>query len=605
MARTTILDLFVENAEQHGSKVAALVKLNGRYEERTWKQLYDDAMAAAAGLMAQGVSAGDRVIIISNTRAEWVTLDMGILHAGGITVPVYPSSLPEECGYIAENSGAVLAFAEDDKQTAKLMAERKNMPGLKRVVQMTGAVPSTDDGWVIAYDAFIKQGGDVEKVRAELENRRKTLKKDSPFTLIYTSGTTGKPKGVVLTHDAMAYEAEAVQAINVLRESDIQLFFLPLSHSFGRVLEAAWLSCRYIMAFAESMQTIRDNLGEVRPTIMCGVPRVFEKFYSAVVQKGTAPGGLKAKLFNAAVELSQKNGEAEQQGRSLGVRDSLKFGVLKKLVFSKVGKGLRDLLGGRMRILVSGGAPLSPKINWFFRDAGIEILEGYGLTETSAASFVNRPGQNSIGSVGLPLPGTEVKIAPDGEILIKGRGVMKEYWNNPSATAEVLKDGWFQTGDIGMIEPGGTLKITDRKKDIIVTAGGKNVAPQNIENVIKTHKLVSQAVVHGDKRKYLTAVVTLDPDVLKTVAKEEGFGNGSVEELSKRPEIEKMIDAWIGEVNKQLASYESIKRFAILDHDFSVEGGEMTPSLKIKRKVVNERYKKIFDSMYEGAGDRE
>ena len=599
MARTTILDLFVENAEQQTSQKAALVKKNGKYEERTWGQLHDEALVIAAALLGQGIKPGDRVNIVANTRLEWVICDMATLYTGAITVPIYPSSLAEECSYIVQNSGAVLAFAEDAKQVDKLLGQRHEMPELKRVVQMTGAVADNGGGWVLSWDEFVK-GADAKAVKPELDKRRAAITKDSPFTLIYTSGTTGRPKGVVLTHDAIRYEAEAIHEMNVIREDDVQLFFLPLSHVFGRVLEAAWLSCLHVMAFAESFNAIRDNLNETHPTLMCGVPRVFEKFYTAVVQKGTAAGGVKAKLFNLAVEMSQKQGDAEAKGGSLGLRDKVKLALVKRLVFTKVGDGLREILGGRMRIMVSGGAPLSPKINWFFRDAGITILEGYGLTETSAASFCNRPGNNVIGTVGLPLPGTQVKIASDGEILIKGRGVMKEYWNNPSATAEVLKDGWFASGDIGQIEPTGHLRITDRKKDLIVTAGGKNVAPQNLENLIKTHKLVSQAVVHGDKRKYLVALITLDPDVLKQTAKEQGLGNGSVEELSQRPEVEKLMHGWIDDVNKQLASYESIKKFAILDHDFSVESGEMTPSLKVKRKVVNERYKAIFDGMYEG-----
>lgn len=600
MTNMTILDLWYRNAEQSGSQTAALVKRDGRYQERNWKQLVDASREVASALLAEGVKHGDRVNIVSNTRVEWVILDLGIVNAGGITVPVYPSSLADECEHICKDSDSVIAFAEDTKQVEKLTSVRAQLPNLRRVVQLDGDVVGSADGWVISWKDFLAKGN-VERDSAELDNRRKALTKDTPFTLIYTSGTTGRPKGVVLTHDAIAYEAEAIEAISVLREDDIQLFFLPLSHSFGRVLESGWLSCRYIMAFGENMQTIKENLGEVKPTVMCGVPRVFEKFYGAVVQKGSAGGGLKAKLFDMAVELSQKNGEAERDGKSLGVRDSIMFALVKKLVFAKVGKGLGDILGGRMRILVSGGAALSPKIAWFFRDAGIQILEGYGLTETSAASFVNRPDHNNIGTVGQPLPGTQVKIAGDGEILIKGRGVMKEYWNNPKATDEVLQDGWFASGDIGQVEKDGSLRITDRKKDIIVTAGGKNVAPQNIENVLKTHKLVSQAVVHGDKRKYLTALITLDPDALKLMATELGLGNGSVKELSQRPEIEKVIQQWIDEVNAKLASYESIKKFSILDHDFSVESGEMTPSLKIKRKVINDRLKHVFDGMYEGS----
>jgi long-chain acyl-CoA synthetase len=406
----------------------------------------------------------------------------------------------------------------------------------------------------------------------------------------------------VLTHDNLLYEADSIRDIGLLLPDDIQLFFLPLAHSFGQCLLAGWMSTAHIMAFAENMTTIRENMGEVRPTIMCAVPRVFEKFYAAVVAKGTAAGGTKAKLFNAAAELSAKRGEAERKGQALGMADAIKWALLKKLVFKKIGKGLNDLLGGRMRAMVSGAAPLSPKIAFFFRDAGVIILEGYGLTESSAAASVNRPSNNRIGTVGVALPGCEFKIAPDGEILIKGRNIMKGYWNNPQATDEVLKDGWLHTGDIGVIDPDGSLRITDRKKDIIVTAGGKNVAPQNLENILKMHKLISQAVIHGDKRKFLTALVTLDADALKAVAAERNLPNGSAKDMAKLPEIEKIVQGYFDETNSKLASYETIKKFKILDTDFSIESGELTPSLKVKRKVINERYKHLFEQMYEGAG---
>ncbi|MEM6734026.1 MAG: AMP-dependent synthetase/ligase, partial [Myxococcota bacterium] len=394
-------------------------------------------------------------------------------------------------------------------------------------------------GWVVSLEDFLKAGESQNE--AELETRAATLSKDSILTIIYTSGTTGKPKGVVLTHDAMVYEAEGIKEVGVIRSDDIQLFFLPLAHVFAKVLEVSWFTTRHVMAFAESFQTIKQNMGETAPTVMCAVPRVFEKFHAAVVEKATAEGGLKAKLFNAGLELSIKNGELIREGKpGLSGLEALKFKFLKGLIFKKIGAGLQEIMGGRMRVMVSGGAPLSPKISYFFSDAGLEILEGYGLTETSAASFCNRPGQVKIGTVGPPLPGTQVKIAEDGEILIKGRGVLREYWKRPEATSEVLKDGWLHTGDIGELTADGCLRITDRKKDIIVTAGGKNVAPQNIENLMKLHKLVANFVVHGDQRKFLSALVTLDPDALKEYADKQGL-KGSHAELSRTPEIQREI----------------------------------------------------------------
>jgi long-chain acyl-CoA synthetase len=596
MAIKSIVDLFHKQIETQGDKAAALVKRDGTYREVTWRTMGQDAEAVSRALVALGVQAGDRVNLICKTSYEWCFVDLGILGAGAITVPIYTSLLADECQYIVDNSGGVLVFTENAEQTEKFRSEKARLPTVKRVVQIEGDVPAGDD-WVMPFDAFLKQG--KEDDTAALSERRASLTKDSILTIIYTSGTTGKPKGVVLTHDNMLYEAEAVKEINIVDPLDVQLFWLPLAHSFARALEMGWIGVGNVMAFAESMETIRDNLGEARPTTMSGVPRLYEKFHAAVVNKGIAPGGLKAKLFTAAAELSAINGQLESKGQSMSVIDSLKFAVLKRLVFKKIGQGLSELMGGRVRFLVSGGAPLAPQIAFFFRDAGITILEGYGLTETSAATFVNRLGDNTIGTVGPPMPGTEVRIAADGEVLLKGRGVMREYWNNPEASAEVFQDGWFCTGDIGTLTSDGKLKITDRKKDIIVTAGGKNVAPQNIENLLKTHKLVSQVVVHGDKRKYLTALITLDPDALKTFCVECGLGDGSYAEMTQKPEVYKEIQDGVDNLNKELASYETIKRFKILEHDFTIESGELTPSVKVKRKVINDRYKDVFDSFYE------
>ncbi|HET6344133.1 MAG TPA: AMP-binding protein, partial [Myxococcota bacterium] len=418
--------------------------------------------------------------------------------------------------HIVENSGATVVFAEDDKQVQKFRAERSRLPNLKKVVQIAGEVADSD-GWVVSLGTLTAEALVDEAVLVE---RRRAVTRESILTLIYTSGTTGRPKGVVTTHDNMLYEAEAIQQINVIREQDVELLFLPLAHVFAKVLECVWVHSGHVMAFAESMHTIKENLAETRPTVMAGVPRIFEKFYGAVVQKGLAAGGLKRALFERAQALSEKRGELEAKGQTLPVAETLQFAALQRLVFSKVSRALKQNLGGRMRVLVSGGAPLAPKIAWFFRDAGVDILEGFGLTETSAATCLNRPGRNHIGTVGLPMPGTQVRLAPDGELLIKGRGVAKGYWQNEEATAEVFKDGWFASGDVARIEADGAVRIVDRKKDLIVTAGGKNVAPQNIENLVKTHRLISQVVVHGDRRNFLSALITLDADALKVFAEE-------------------------------------------------------------------------------------
>lgn len=595
MLRQSVLDYLLDYAERRPSHTAVLTKRNGAYCPVTWSELALAAKQVATGLIKLGVKPGDRVSIASQTRLEWLTIDYGILHAGAVTVPIYPSNLPDECQHIIDNSGATIVFAEDAVQVQKFRAERPHLPKLEKVIQIAGEVRE-DDGWVMPLRELMDCGALDE---ATLEMRRRSLNKDSILTIIYTSGTTGRPKGVVTTHDNMLYEAEAIREIDVVRENDIQLLFLPLAHSFAKVLQMAWLASGHVLAIAESMQTLRDNMMEVRPTVLAGVPRVFEKFYGAVVQKGMQAGGVRAKLFARAVELSEKAGEAEREGQPLSPVDALQFRLLRRVVLGQVSKGLKKTLGGRMRVLVSGGAPLAPKIAWLFRDVDCDILEGFGLTETSAATCVNRVGHNRVGTVGPPMPGTEAKIAADGELLLRGRGVMRGYWMNDEATAEVLKDGWFLTGDVAAITPEGCIRILDRKKDLIVTAGGKNVAPQKIENLVKTDKLISQVVVHGDKRNFLTALITLDPDALKGFATEHSLGNASYAELTQRPEVYRAVSGAVDGFNRQLAKYETIKKFKILEHDFSQESGELTPSLKIKRKLVNQRYKTTFDAFYE------
>jgi long-chain acyl-CoA synthetase len=599
MGSQSLLDLVHEQVLTRPDATATLTKRDGTYQPNTWAQLWAEAQRVARSLLAIGIASGDRINIASNTRYEWVVLDFGILAAGAVTVPIYPSNLPDECQYVSDHSGARVVFAEDRGQVAKFLEVRDRLPEVLLIVQMTGKVESDEGGFVISMDEFLARGSEVDDAR--LQAARSTLGPESILTIIYTSGTTGRPKGVVLTHANMVYEADVVRTIGLISPDDIQLLFLPLSHSFAKVLEAGWLATGHILAFAENMNTIKQNLGEVRPTVMAGVPRVFEKFYSAVVEKALGAGGTKAKLFTTALELSAKHGELELHGKSLGLIEKLKFKLLRKLVFGKIHAGISEILGGRMRIMLSGGAPLAKKIAWFFRDAEIVILEGYGMTETSAGTTVNLPDNNQIGTVGPAMPGTDVVIAEDGEILLRGPGIMREYWRNPEATAETIVDGWLHTGDIGEIDPvSKAVKITDRKKDLIITAGGKNIAPQNIENLLKSDRIISQCVVHGDRRKYLTALFTLDEAALTEHAKQHQL-RGSYAELCKHPSVRAEVERVLALANKELASYESIKQFEILDKDFSIETGELTPKLSVKRKVINSKYGHIFDGFYDDA----
>ncbi|KIG16081.1 Long-chain-fatty-acid--CoA ligase [Enhygromyxa salina] len=597
MAKNSILDLLHDHAQNRGTDTACLVKADGKYGPVTWAKVWEDAQKVGKALIAAGVNAGDRVNVIGGTAYEWITTDLGILAAGAVTVPIYPSNLPDECQYVTDHSGARLVFAENADQVDKFIEKRDELGEVIKVVQWRGD-KRVDDDWVVTMEAFLAAGESVTD--AQLEERGATLGPDSLVTIIYTSGTTGRPKGVVLTHGNMLYEAKVTAEADVIRQDDIQLLFLPMAHVFAKVLEVGWLGTGHVLAFAESMNTIKPNLGEVRPTLMAGVPRVFEKFYAAVVEKGTSAEGLKRTLFVKAMELSVKNGECEERGDRLGLVESAMFGALKKAVFAKVGEGVLQILGGRMRVMISGGAPLSKKIAWFFRDAGIVVIEGYGMTESSAATTINLPHQNQIGTVGAALPGTTIKIASDGEILIKGPGVMREYWRNPEATAETLdEDGWLHTGDIGEIDPKtNAVRITDRKKDLIITAGGKNIAPTRIENLVKTHKLISQCVVHGDRRKFISALITIDPEQIDAFAQQSGIA-GPYEKMCKDPKIRVEVERLISESNSELASYETIKKFEILDKDFSIETGELTAKLSVKRKVVSSKYGHMFDAFYE------
>jgi long-chain acyl-CoA synthetase len=586
-----LVQLFEAQALKRGERAAVKHKRGGRWEEVSWAEMARRARAVADGLAALGIGPGDRVAVIGETQLEWILADLGILGAGGITVTIYQSNKPADCRYILADSGARLVFCDTAAQVAKIREVQGDLPALEGIIRAVGP----------AADGFERTLADVERRGEEWraanprahEERIARIGREDPASFIYTSGTTGSPKGVILTHGNWVYEAVAVEECRLISEEDLVLMFLPMAHSFAKVIEAVWFSTGATCAFVESLDRILDNAGEARPTVMPSVPRIFEKAYNTVVTKGFAAPGLKGRLFKLAMESFEEYAAAREQGRGYS-----SFGLLvgKKLVFPKLSRALSDRFGGRMRLFVSGGAPLSPKIAYFFDLLGFSVLEGYGLTESSAGTFVNRPGKNRIGTVGPPVPGTEVRIAEDGEILVKGPCVMKGYHGNPAATAEALKDGWLYTGDIGFVDEAGCLKITDRKKDIIVTAGGKNVAPQNLESELKTDPLISQAVVHGDGRKFLSALITLNEENARRWATENRLPGGAG--LNQDPKMRARIQQAIDALNAKQASYSTIKKFAILQKDFAQETGELTPTLKVKRKVVSQKYKEVIDSFY-------
>jgi long-chain acyl-CoA synthetase len=601
-AQQNLVSLLLSRAARPDA-VGATVYEGGAWKSVTWGAIRDEVRRMSAALLAQGIKPGDRVAIFAGTSLRWCIVDLAVSAARGITIPIYASNTPEEVHYIVEHSGSSLLFVDDDvadgKQPGRLSRVRAcigRLPGVKAVVVFEGPVAGKE----VAYRDFIAKGDAVEKADPKgFETRLAAIKMSDPCLFIYTSGTTGNPKGVQLTHGNWAYEASATAQIGLMLPDDSVMLFLPLAHSFAQVVKTVWLSMGFRMIFSRGTDKLMADLVETSPSILPSVPRIFEKVYEGVVGNGSSAPGLKGRLFRWAMRHFDEYVNARLQGREYS---SLSFALAKRLVFSKVKATLDQKLGGRMRLFVSGGAPLSRKIAYFFDLLGFQVLEGYGLTETSAAATVNRPGKVKIGTVGLPLPGCEVKIASDGEILIRGPNVMAGYYRNPEATQEAMTpDGWFRSGDIGEIDPDGVVRITDRKKDIIVTAGGKNVAPQNIENALKTRPLVSQAMVYGDKRKYLSVLITINEGAAQKLLASSGAPPAqSYAELAKRPEVLRGVQATITEFNQNEPPYNQLKRFAVMDHDFTQETGELTPTLKVKRKACTLKYQAILDSLYDG-----
>lgn len=597
---STITSIFRDTVKRHGPQTAAQLKQGGAWVDVTWTQMNETATAIAGALVNLGLEAGSRVALLSNTRLEWITSDLGVLLSGCTTVPIYQSSIADDVQYIINDAEVKFVFAEDEGQIKKLNEIKDQIPGVSGVVCFDSFSDELKDelgDWVTSYDEFLSRGQEFYQESSEtVDSRSEGVQPDDLLTLVYTSGTTGRPKGVMISHDNMVYEAEAVANTGLITPEDVQLLFLPLAHIFAKVLEATWFRLGHVMAFAESIPKVVDNMGEVRPTFMASVPRIFEKVYAVVKSGAEGKAGFAGKVARWGLKQEEKATATELSGKTPG---GLGWSVAQKIFIPKLAAGLQGKFGGRLRFFVSGGAPLPPDIAYFYKHAGITILEGYGLTETSAATTVNVPGQIKIGTVGPVLEGTEVEIAEDGEIMIRGRGVFKGYWNKPEATAAALEpDGWFHSGDLGTFD-GPFLKITGRKKDIIVTAGGKNIAPQNIESKLKSScALISQVVIHGDKRKFLSALVTLEQEALMGWAAQRGITGKSYEELCAHPDAQAVIDDTFKVVNGTLNSFETIKKWKVLSADFSVESGELTPSLKVKRNVVSANYKDLYDAFY-------
>jgi long-chain acyl-CoA synthetase len=560
----------------------------------TWSQTEAKARSLAGGLLALGLDLEERVAIASTTRLEWILADLAVMLAGGATTTVYPSTQHEDVAYILGDSGSQVVFAEDQSQAAKIAMHRNELPAIRKVILFDG---EGDGDWQLSMADFVKLGDEFNTANpTAVDDRVAKLAPDNIATLIYTSGTTGRPKGVILTHGNWTYEGAAIEALQLLRKDHLHFLWLPLSHSFGKVLLSAQLQIGLVTAVDGRVDKIVSNLSVVRPSVMAAAPRIFEKVYTTIVSMTEAEGGVKSKIFSRAFDVGQKAATLERDGKSVGRGIAVQRAVADKLVFSKI----RDRLGGRAEYFVSGSAALSRPIAEWFHAAGLLILEGYGLTETSAATCVNRPKNFRFGTVGEPLPGTEIKIAEDGEILVRGPGVMRGYHNLPEQTAEVMiGDGWFATGDVGEIDEGGRVRITDRKKDLMKTSGGKYLAPSAIESAFKAAcPIASQMVVYVGTHSYATALVTLDPDALKTWAEGQGITGTDTAALATGPEARAYVESAVKELNAGLNKWETIKDFRILPRDFTIEDGELTPSLKVKRKVVETNYAEILESMY-------
>ncbi len=603
----TIGDMFANRARATPEHPAFRSKRGGRWVATSWRDARERAEAIAHGFLALGLSLGERMAIVAGTREEWALGDLALTMAGGITVPIYPSSLPDQCAFILNDSECVLVLVENAKQLAKLSGVRGELGALRRVVVIDPA-GITPDPWVTTLDQVIAEGhGHKEKNPGALYQVLAQQSGKTIATIIYTSGTTGNPKGVVMSHDAFTLGTRLAISSLPIVEADEQLLFLPLAHSFGKMLSVVAVRVGFCTAFAESIDKLVENMGEVRPSFMAGVPRIFEKVYGNFLGKAKEGSPLKWRLVSWALKVGIAWSKEIQAGRKPGTVLAIEHLLADRLVFSK----LRERFGGRLRWFISGSAPLSPELAEFFHGAGMLILEGYGLTETNSMTSINRQDHFKFGTVGKVVhPDIQVNFAPDGEILIKGITNLNEYYRLPEATKEVIDpDGFFHTGDIGEIDSEGFIRITDRKKDLIKTSGGKYVAPQLIEGQLKMHPLVSQAVVIGDQRKYVTALIAVNADVARRVIEETGGQvPGDPQALLQHEAVKKGLEGRVAEINKKLGSWEQVKYFRVLPRELSEADGEVTPTLKVKRKVVSERYRDLIDSMYQergGGGDRE
>ena len=585
----TVAELPAAAAQRYAGRPAARHRVDGEWREESYAEVTSAIDEVALGLIALGIEPGDRVGILADTRLEWTLASYGITSAGGIVVPVYPTSSPRECEWVLGNSGAHAVVCEGAAQVAKIAEVRDGLPGLGHVIAIEPGAGDTSLADVRA------RGRDGD--RDELARRRAAVSPEDPYTIIYTSGTTGPPKGVVLTHANAISVCEMVAEISFISPTETSYLFLPLAHAFALTAQlASYDQGTAIVYYGGDAKRILEELIETRPTYLPSVPRIFEKLYAAAMKLQDGAGEEDRARFAAAVKLGVEVRRRDRAGEEVPVEMRAAFDAAQERLFSRVS----GLFGGNITQAVTGAAPIASEILEFFYACGVPVLEGWGMTETTAVGTVATLDHFKFGTVGRPLPGVEIRIAPeDGEILVRGPNVFREYWRNPEATAETLIDGWLHTGDVGELDEDGYLKITGRKKDIIITAGGKNLTPANIENDLKQSRFISQAVMHGDRRPYPVALITLDAEEIVPWAQERGLPE-DVGELARTEEVRALVQAELDRANANYAQVEQIKKFTILDRDLTIEDGELTPTLKVKRALVNDRYAQLFDGLYAG-----
>jgi len=589
----TIADLIANSAAEHAEHVAVRHKRDGAWQDVTYAQLAEIVEEIGLGLIDLGVEAGERLCILANTRPEWSYADMGATSAGTVVVPIYQTNSPEECLWVISDSGACAIVCEDDEQLAKIAAIREQVPHLRTVIAIEP--PAEDHGLEVITLEEVRERGRSRSAE-ELEARRAGVRPQDAFTFIYTSGTTGPPKGCVLTHGNYRAMMGMISEAGEIQDDEIIYLYLPLAHSYALLIQLSVFNLGGTLAyFGGDTKQIVSELLEVKPTYLPSVPRVFEKIYTLARAAIDQQPPQERQRAQAAVELGVKVRDIIARGEEVPEELRQPFEEADEQLF----KNVRAIFGGRVRHATSGAAPIAKEILEFFWACGVPVLEGYGMTETSTAATVSTVENHKFGTVGRALPGVELRIADDGEILIKGPNIFHGYHNRASTSFGAVEDGWLHTGDLGSLDEDGYLSITGRKKDIIITAGGKNLTPANIENDLKQSRWISQAVMHGDQRPYPVVLITLDEEEMPVYAREHGLPE-DIPSLAKDPAVHALIQQEIDRANAKYAQVEQVKKFVILDHDLSQATGELTPTLKVKRGVVNERYAQLFDELYAG-----